>query len=335
VNFQKLFEARASSLDKLGQSSLIDIATDYPEDAVRILFRELERRKIQIKEKSKQKVLEKIREKLNDSLGRGNPWLDTNNHLKFELEDKLANDEVEFDLLVSGNKLLWGLRGGFVSVSIREKNALQLRNRSASEVISELADKAAKVFRKLASPLTSKQDLDSREQIANELYGKKSNLHTIVSNLAEKFGLLGGQEPSEHSGVQIYLRPSPKMIGIPEGEEEKITNKWDAFRNFEYKFQTDALKKAWSQLEKRLESMNYYIVNAGVGGNDYLWLNIEQVSNPKRKSPRWNANYEVVHKTLKERIPEFISQLENKMEDKSLRQVRKEVVINFLERDKK
>jgi hypothetical protein len=332
LNFQKLFEARASSLDKLGKSSLIDIATDYPEDAARILFRELEKTKIQITEKSKQKVLEKIREKLNDSLGRGNPWFDTNNHLKFELEDKLANDEVEFDLLISGNKLLWGLRGRFVSVSIREKNAIQLRNKSASEVISELADKAAKVFRKLGT-ITSRQDLDSKEQVANELYGKKSNLHIMVSNLAKKFGLLGGQEGSDRSEIQVYLRPSPKMIGIPEGEEEKIINKWDAFRNFEYKFQLDALKKAWPQLEKRLESMNYYIVNAGMGGNDYLWLNVEQVSNPKRKSPRWNANYEVVHKTLKERIPIFISDLDSKMKDKSIRQVRREVVINFLERE--
>jgi len=313
MNFEDLVEARTTSLQKLKKTNAIDVASEYPEEFVRILFNEIEKLGFKLKGESKKKILDKIRESITDVFHGGNPLLNTNNHLKFEVETE-SGEEIDFDMYIEGNEFNWRINAGrFYRQASGKTN---LRNKS---VVVAFEDLLQRLETAMTAPDLYRASDKETEEFMKKVRGKPSKPAEIISRIAKHFGMRGGQEGERSSrGVQIFLRPSSEMIGIPRGiatEVEKQFSHSD-YTNFKYTYQLDQLQKAFKVLVQRLEANNYLITDLGFGGNDYLYLYVDQY-NPNRINQRFRGNktYQEVHDLLKEeQFKRYMESMKDKAE---------------------
>lgn len=332
MDFLDIVEARTTTLQKLKNTNAVDVASDFPEEFIRILFDQIEKAGIEeIKSESKKKVLNKIREKMADSFSGRNPLTDSNNHLKFEVETESGN-EIQFNLLVSGNTFDWEVGAG--QFYRHASGTTKLRNKSVAQAFEELVQK---LHTAITSPDMYKASEEEAEEFLKKMKQKPEKAAEIVSRVAKYFGMRGGQEGKKSSrGIQIYLRPSSEIIGIPHSILDKIRTESgrDAFNTFKYTYQTEQLDKAFKVLVQRLESSNYMIRSLGFAGDEYLFMYVDQM-NPGRINTAYSGRhtYKEVHDIIKkDQFKHYLSSLEDKVQYATKEQARRDFIERVFER---
>ena len=327
MTIQQLVETKAKNLSKLGQSDVIDVMSDYPEEFIRLLIRELEKKGFSIHEDSKKIALKNIRHEMSgSSLSKRNPVIDTRNPYEIELSSKDLKSDLEIRFRLSGNTL--NVEKVSMSYATIPDFSIKLKNKSANDVIQQIVEKAIKVKEVADKKITSREEWEkSRAELAKK---SKSKIENNLSRIVNK---LGGTFSSETEGnqIKINLYPSRRVLGIPDDIFYKLkTEEFGGADRLSYSYQFDIMKKIWSQVYKAIDNSEYKIITAGL--TDYLWFEIEIVE-PERTNPRYHKTYKEVHDLMKNNIDDALEKGKEKSEKKSISDLRRTAVKQLLDKD--
>ena len=145
MNFKQLLEIRSTSLEKLGKAQAISVASDYPEDMARIMFREFAKAGYPITKKSQISVINHISESLSNSMSAENVWVSSrkDNQLRFTSESGL---DIRLILNLVGNKAKWGFEANHAGVYPSDTSPIIITGMSASDIFRIIIKKASKIL---------------------------------------------------------------------------------------------------------------------------------------------------------------------------------------------
>lgn len=345
MKFENLLEASTSSLKKLGKSSIVDIASEYPDDLFRILVEEFRKQGFKVEGKSAIRNINKIRSELKgSSLSRRNLWFDDrNNGFNFELKDLNTREELDMGLVIKGNKLLFSMKSPSQSVTFDNSIGVSIRGRTANEVIKELVEKIMSVW--TAGDMSKIwSDEEERKKIlkaAKALKKKETSMSKSIKIITKAFGLESGVDLRE-TGNHYWIRPSRFGIFLSEDTIEfltdsKIFNEFSREEsNFNYKFQFTALRKSLTRIYKKIENIKFIATGGFAASNEYFWFELEDGPGHRQAaSSNSDLTYQKLHDQNKSFFDRMIDNLEDKAEDKTKSEIKIDLIKKILDKEEK